>query len=309
MGKIKFIQIEPTTRCNYNCVFCCGRYMQQKDMDFDVFKRVVDEYKDVVEFQIQGEGEPMLHPQFFEMVKYAKKAGKRVKTISNGSLFTEANIEKILDAEIDLIYLSIEATNKELYKEIRGGDYDVYIENIKRFYRMRNERKLTKPVLGFGVTIMKKTKNMMPDIIELYKELGMDGGITYHFLNRLPFYMKYYGDKVDNQVFSRAETRYMIYEIDQLIAQSNLLDLSGTQNGSDYENMGNCAWLDHGIYINVNGNAMRCAFDKEDSEFTYGNVMECSVSEIMSNKEDFVSGKVPQPATLNCEQCHVFRRY
>lgn len=308
MEKLKFVQIEPTTRCNYRCVFCCGRYMEQKDMDFEVFKRVIDEYKDVEEIQLQGEGEPLLHPQFFEMVEYAKKMNIRVKTISNGSLFTRENITKILDTGLDLIYLSIEAPEKELFHEIRGGNFDQMVANIKLFYEMRKERKLEKPVLGFGVTIMQKTKDMLPNIINLYKELNMDGGITYHFLNKLPFYIRYYGDKVDDQMFSRAETKYLIYQNDQLIKSANLLDLSGTVVGKDYENVGNCAWLDHGMYVNVNGNAMRCAFDKEESEFSYGNIMEKTPDEILSYKQMFVDGRIPQPETLCCETCHVFRR-
>ncbi|WP_150267083.1 radical SAM protein [Paenibacillus tepidiphilus] len=308
MGKIKFVQIEPTTRCNYKCVFCCGRYFDQVDMDFQIFKKVADSYQDVEKFQIQGEGEPLLHPQFLDMVKYAKDMGKTVQTISNGSLFTRDRIIGLLESKIDTIYISIEAPDDKMFREIRGGSYEKLISNIKLFLELREQYQLQKPVLGFAVTIMKSTKGMFEEIIDLYQSLHMDGGITYHFLNKLPFYIRYYGDKVDNQLLSRAETKLLIHENDRLLAQKQVIDLSDHTTGEDYDNVGNCAWLDHGIYVNVRGNAMRCAFDKEDNEFTYGNVMTEPVEAVEARKSQFVNGAIPQPATLNCEKCHVFRR-
>jgi hypothetical protein len=44
---LEYIQIEPTTRCNYTCGFCAGRHMEQQDLDFSIFKRMIDAIEDL----------------------------------------------------------------------------------------------------------------------------------------------------------------------------------------------------------------------------------------------------------------------
>ena len=36
---VECLQIEPTTRCNFTCGFCCGRAMSQSDLDLALFER------------------------------------------------------------------------------------------------------------------------------------------------------------------------------------------------------------------------------------------------------------------------------
>ena len=50
------------------------------------FVRIVDAAPRARELQLQGLGEPMLHPRFFDMVEYAAAKGLRVSTNTNGTL-------------------------------------------------------------------------------------------------------------------------------------------------------------------------------------------------------------------------------
>ena len=44
-------------------------------MDFDVFTRLLDQFPDLEELQLQGLGEPMMHPRFFDMVELRRRPG------------------------------------------------------------------------------------------------------------------------------------------------------------------------------------------------------------------------------------------
>ena len=83
------VQIEITTRCNFDCFYCAGRLMRQGDMPFDLFERLLRTHAarygtpDVV--SLQGEGEPTLHPDFFRMAKHVLAIGAQPYTITNGS--------------------------------------------------------------------------------------------------------------------------------------------------------------------------------------------------------------------------------
>ncbi len=89
------IQIEVTTVCNYQCFYCAGRDMPQKHMDMDLFKdilRRIPPGKHRV--SLQGEGEPTMHPNFWEMVELVTGMEHIPYTITNGSRIEPAQIAR-----------------------------------------------------------------------------------------------------------------------------------------------------------------------------------------------------------------------
>ncbi len=79
-------QLEITTRCNFDCFYCAGRDMPQKDMSWDTFTKIVLAIPDKgFSVWLQGEGEPSLHPQFEAMARYVRQKGHQPYTILNGS--------------------------------------------------------------------------------------------------------------------------------------------------------------------------------------------------------------------------------
>lgn len=83
------LQLEITTRCNFDCFYCAGRLMRQGDMPYEMFTQLLERHicahgvPDVV--SLQGEGEPTLHHDFFRMAEFARSLGARPYTITNGT--------------------------------------------------------------------------------------------------------------------------------------------------------------------------------------------------------------------------------
>ena len=44
-------------------------------ISFEAFRELLDEQPDLRELQLQGAGEPLAHPRFFDMVSYAARRG------------------------------------------------------------------------------------------------------------------------------------------------------------------------------------------------------------------------------------------
>jgi len=146
--------------CNSRCKKCpvglCnrGKIGQDKTGEFDpkkrrffpfkLFPKIADEMAkypwSILRFH--GRGEPLLHPNYTEMIAYAKKVGVgTVTSFTNGILLNEKITKAILDAGIDLLELSIDAYSEDLYREFRGTDYfHQVVQNAENFIKARNRR-------------------------------------------------------------------------------------------------------------------------------------------------------------------------
>ncbi|WP_426336541.1 radical SAM protein [Pseudoduganella sp. R-31] len=83
------VQVEVSTRCNFDCFYCAGRDMAQGDMPLERFRAIVDRhvarYGVPRRLSLQGEGEPTLNRDFFAMAAYARTIGAEPFTITNGT--------------------------------------------------------------------------------------------------------------------------------------------------------------------------------------------------------------------------------
>ncbi|MEQ8768703.1 MAG: radical SAM protein [Planctomycetota bacterium] len=116
------VNIEVTNTCNLRCTICPvnnGMKRPKAFLDFEVFRKIIDENPGldfILPFQW---GEPLLHPQIFEMIEYANRAGVRTMITTNGTLFTEEKIEKIVQSPLTRITFSIDGDD-ESHERIRG---------------------------------------------------------------------------------------------------------------------------------------------------------------------------------------------
>jgi radical SAM protein with 4Fe4S-binding SPASM domain len=151
------VQIESTNLCNAKCVFCPRDEMHRRQgvMDMDLFKKVVDECAalGITHVRVHNYGEPFLDKQLVEKVRYAKNKGiAEVGMISNGSLITEELARGMIDAGLDAINISVDASGKETFERTRVHlKYDDVIGNVRTLARLRREsgRKRPKLILSF----------------------------------------------------------------------------------------------------------------------------------------------------------------
>ena len=153
--------IDATNTCNLQCIHCPQPALQRAlgfkplHIEFSTFKKIVDEIEtcevDTL-LRIAGDGEPTIHPQLLEMVKYAKsKTNIAVNLTSNGLNIDIKYCDELLNADIDLIDISLDALTKTTYDKVRrGGKYDKLIRNVMNLIFRRNAlNKKTKIMVSF----------------------------------------------------------------------------------------------------------------------------------------------------------------
>jgi MoaA/NifB/PqqE/SkfB family radical SAM enzyme len=149
----EIVQIESTNICNAKCVFCPRDEMHRTQgvMSMELFRKIVDECAElgITHVRVHNYGEPFMDRNLVEKVRYAKQKGiKEVGMISNGSLITENVARGIIEAGLDAINISVDASGREVFESTRLGlNYDKVIANIERIVRIRKELGRTRPKL------------------------------------------------------------------------------------------------------------------------------------------------------------------
>lgn len=146
--------------CNAKCPNCPytnseirREYQDRPFMKEDTFKKIADECGPFGAWlRISGGGEPMLHPQAVELLVYAKKVGAKVGLITNGSVFPEASIRKLVEAQVDMIEFSVDAADAETYQIVRKGlDWKTLLINVQNVVEIRNALKSATKIIASGV--------------------------------------------------------------------------------------------------------------------------------------------------------------
>lgn len=133
-------------------------YIQRKSykkgfVTFDAVKRIIDEGVSNnlygVKFNIRGE--PLLHPEIHEFVKYAKQRGLiDVYFNSNAMLLTDDIARKLIDAGLDRLSISFEGITKDVYEKYRvGAKYETVLSNIEKIQSLKKNLELSIPKSGF----------------------------------------------------------------------------------------------------------------------------------------------------------------
>ncbi len=304
------LQLEPTTRCNFTCGFCCGRKMEQNDLSYETFIQTLTALPNLSQIELQGEGESLMHPRFFEMVDFARSRNVRVSFITNGSFFGEEAVRRILDAGVEKISVSLESADAETFRAIRGGKLEKVIRGIELLLTERKRRGLDRPVVGFSVTVLDRTQDHLDDILSLYERLGLDGGITMQPLQHMPIYTAAYDETTAREMLSpedvdRVWVRFRSHKRVKKIQKRRHSDLGFHDDlmAGWNPSQRKCPWLEKGLYVDRNGVATACCMVKEE-RFALGRIGRDSMADIEKRRDEMraelARGVVPE-ACGGCE--------
>ena len=150
------VDIELSSLCNLNCAMCYTTTEEFKEkvnaglIDFEVFKKIVDEGAKygLYSIRLSLRGEPFLHPEIYEMIKYAKEKGiKEVSSLTHGGQIDEEKFEKLVDLGLDWLTISFDGIG-EMYEKIRHPlKFDDAVQKIKNYQQIKKRKKSVKPVI------------------------------------------------------------------------------------------------------------------------------------------------------------------
>jgi len=179
------MDINPTDYCNLNCLSCWQRNWKYKRLDskeYEIsderFLSLIDEAAEigVQKIMITGGGEALMRPVTKEVMLKIKKKNMIGEITTNGTLFTEDFIKKLVKAEWDKIVFSIDGPDAEINDSLRGkGSFNRVIKALKLFKKHKEAKaNKKKPVIAFNVVLSKKNYKKLDKMIELAHKFSVD---------------------------------------------------------------------------------------------------------------------------------------
>ncbi len=154
------------------CIMCPSKLWKEevkKEMKFEVFEELSKYFNHTKIVHLQGWGEPLNHPRFFDMVEVAKEKCN-VGLTTNGMFLNEKACKKIVELGVDYVAISIAGATSKTHESIRKGtNFDKIMENVKELLKLKN-----RPRIIFTFLVNKLNIDELPDVVELTAKLGVD---------------------------------------------------------------------------------------------------------------------------------------
>ncbi len=174
------ISIEPTTSCNLRCPECPSglrNFTRPTGMlDLKLYKSILNELHQSLWYLIlYFQGEPYLHPQFFELVKAAVAKNIYTATSTNAHYLDSENARKTVESGLDRLIISLDGTTQETYQSYRiGGNLDRVISGTKEVIAWKKKLGSSTPHLIFQFLVVKPNEHQIPQVKKLANSLGVD---------------------------------------------------------------------------------------------------------------------------------------
>jgi MoaA/NifB/PqqE/SkfB family radical SAM enzyme len=211
----------------------------------ELFKSTIDELKDTLLYlTFYFQGEPYLHPNFLELVKYAAEKKIYTATSTNAHYLTDERARQTVESGLDRLIISIDGTTQDTYQSYRvGGKLSKVLEGTARVVAWKKKLKSKTPFIVFQFLVVKPNEHQIEDVKKLAKEYGIDyvafkTAQIYDYQNGSPLIP-------ENQQYSR----YSRNDDGTFSIKNKLLN--------------HCWKMWHSCVITWDGKVVPCCFDKD----------------------------------------------
>jgi len=182
--------VETTSRCNLGCFMCVkqtgGGCIVEGDLDEGIFAALEPAFPTLEALILNGVGEPLLHPSLEEFVRRAKATMPPESWVgfqSNGLLLTPERASALVEAGLDRICLSIDASTPEIFRQLReGGELRVIDQAFSALKNAREKSGRKSLQVGAEVVVMRDNLSGLPATLEWAAQRGASFAIVTHLL-------------------------------------------------------------------------------------------------------------------------------
>lgn len=213
--------ISPTHRCNFRCFYCTHSKsaVEKKASNFqtvDIAPELVHslaEQAAAFEGKIKrvvftGLGEPLMNPGLPDMIRMFSEAGaaQGYEVITNAYLLTPEMTDRLLDAGLTYLRVSIQGINPAQYKRAAGVrvDYDRLIRQLEYFYEHKGNCQLYIKTMDESLECAEDQELFFETFSPICDRIYVE-----HLVKAQPGMMERYGKSVNSELtFFREPSEY-----------------------------------------------------------------------------------------------------
>lgn len=290
-------------------------------MQWETYTRIVNGFDTLEHLHLQGLGEPMMHPKFFDMVRYAADENIRVTTNTNLTLLNVNRAEQLATCGLDTLHFSIDGASAETYERIRvRARYDKVIRNLEMLLEARERLRSEYPRLHLVMVIMRQNLHELPDLVKLAHSWSADEMFVQHLAHdfgepTLPPEYQPMREFVEEQSLAGEEPQRIERYFNQArgLAADLGLDLrlprtTPRRYAPGTAGRDRCDWPWSGAYISYEGYAMPCCMVSTPDRINFGKVTEGSIKDVRNSgkyqmfREQLDSNEPPDV----CRSCSLY---
>ncbi len=176
--KPRLIFWEVTKGCNLRCIHCratATELMSPADLPTGKALNIISQIAQFANpILVLSGGEPLYRQDIFQLAEYAASLGVRTALATNGTLVTKDVAEKIKNAGIKRVSISLDGSDATTHDSFRGipGAFDAAV------YGMKNLQEVGVSV-QINTTIARHNAHQLPDVLTLARRLGADALHTF----------------------------------------------------------------------------------------------------------------------------------
>jgi len=173
------LYLETTSRCNSLCETCIltfGGREPQKDLQWDEFRQIVDQFPTLNRVLLHGIGEPLLNRDLIRMIVHLKKHGATVLFNSNVITLGPRLRRGLIEGRLDELRVSLDATTPVTYARVRGVDaYHKVVVNLEELAAAKRELAADAPRVSLWFTALKDNIEEIAGLVPLAVQVGARG--------------------------------------------------------------------------------------------------------------------------------------
>ena len=174
------VQIEVTSRCGTGCVFCPHDALSDKwvegDLSLELYRERIAPHLGLFGLvYLQGWGEPMLHPDLWDMLAMALEKGCATGFTTNGANLQADQNQRLLDMGVNLISVSFAGTAASVHESLRThSEFSMLCKNFESLANLKKQHGSDNPWLELHFLMTRANLNEFPSLVELGASLGAD---------------------------------------------------------------------------------------------------------------------------------------
>jgi len=169
-----------TNACNLRCKHCYANAGKTcaDEMSTNEVKQAIDKLDRVsVPIIAFSGGEPLVHPDIFELIHYARRKGIYVAIATNGTLITKETSQRLKESGVGFVQISLDGASAATHDKFRGipGVFERTIQGIQHCVHEGI-------FVNIATTATKYNYQEIPRIIDLSEQLGVNWFMIYNFI-------------------------------------------------------------------------------------------------------------------------------